>query len=288
MNILFVTDKKGRIQYNRAKILQKLIQDHNIDIVTLKDVNVNWNKYDLVYYSHFSLLKKNPAPKNKEIITSITSHKCLSDFDKTLKILKQFKRVSVNNTLLLNEFKGHVDNLYYTPNGVDTSFFTPKIRGRNDEVVFGWVGNADRATKRYNEIIIPLKEKYNFKIVATSKKDGFNDLLDKSQMRDYYHNIDFLVVSSLTEGTPNPALESMSCGTPVISSKVGNMVEIIKESYNGFISDGSIENYMDILHKAKKISRYQYDIMSRRIFDSIYNWDWSIKYKEWYNFLIGS
>ena len=44
MNIIFVTDKEGRIQFNRAKILKDIIQDHVIDVVTLKESNIRWNK----------------------------------------------------------------------------------------------------------------------------------------------------------------------------------------------------------------------------------------------------
>ena len=196
MNILFVTDKKGRIQYNRAITLKNLIKDHSIDVITLKDKKVKWRKYDIIYYSHFSLHKKIPAPEDKTITTSITSHKCLSDLKNTLKFLEKFDRVSVNNTLLFSNFGSSIKNLYYTPNGVDTSVFTPDYNEVNDKLVFGWVGNTDRAIKRYDEIVTPLKDKYNFKIVGTSKKDSIDKLLNKKEMRDYYNSLDYFVVSS--------------------------------------------------------------------------------------------
>jgi glycosyltransferase involved in cell wall biosynthesis len=287
MNILFVTDKEGRIQYNRAKILKSIIKDHTIDVVTLKDTDIRWHKYDIIYYSHFSLFKKIPAPKNKTIITSITSHKCLLDFEKTLKVLDRFNRVSVNNTILFDRFKNHIKNLYYTPNGVDVSIFTPDYNDVHNDLVFGWVGNTDRATKRYNEIVIPLSKKYTFKIIGSSKKDGIDKLLNKQDMRDYYNRLDYFVVSSNTEGTPNPALEAMSCGIPVVTTKVGNMIEIVDSGVNGFFVEGGTKSFIDVMDSLKDITKDGYRKMSQASRDRIESWDWSIKYKEWYNFLIG-
>ncbi len=287
MNILFVTDKKGRIQYNRAKILKSIIKDHQIDIITLKDENINWKKYDLIYYSHFSLYKKIPAPKDKTILTSVTSHKCLLNFDKTLKYLKKFHRVSVNNTILFDKFKDYIKNLYYTPNGVDTSFFTPYYNPIHAVPVFGWVGNIDRATKRYSNIIVPLSKKYNFNIIGTSKKDSIEKLLNKQQMREYYNGLDYFVVSSNTEGTPNPALEAMSCGIPVITTKVGNMIEIVDHGASGFFVEGSIKSFVEVIDNLKDMLKNDYQRMCVESRNRVESWDWSIKYKKWYNFIIG-
>jgi len=284
MNILFITDKKGRIQYNRAVVLKKLIKDHVIDIITLKDKKVKWKKYDIVYYSHFSLHKKIPAPNGKTIITSITSHKCLSDFKKTLKVLEKFDRVSVNNTILFSNFGCSIKNLYYTPNGVDTSVFTPDYNDVSDKLVFGWVGNTDRAIKRYDDIISPLKKKYNFKIVGTSKKDGIDKMLNTKEMRDYYNSLDYFIVSSEAEGTPNPALEAMSCGIPVITTRVGNMIEIVEHGASGFFVDGSMGSFVGVMDGLKG---NDYKKMSKEARSGMESWDWSIRYKDWCNFLLG-
>ena len=227
------------------------------------------------------------SSKNKIITTSITSHKCLSDFSKTLKVLEKFNRVSVNNTILFDRFKKYIKNLHYTPNGVETSVFTPDYNDLNDDVIFGWVGNIDRATKRYSEIITLLSRKHNFKVIGTSKKDGIDKLLNKKEMRDYYNSLDYFVVSSDTEGTPNPALEAMSCGIPVITTKVGNMIEIVNHGVSGFFVEGDMQSFMRVMDKLRDTSKSDYQKMCIESRRGVESWDWSIKYEEWYNFILG-
>ncbi|WZB73295.1 glycosyltransferase family 4 protein [Achromobacter xylosoxidans] len=40
-------------------------------------------------------------------------------------------------------------------------------------------------------------------------------------MPAYYNSLDLYVCPSAIEGTPNPVLEAMACGVPVISTDVG-------------------------------------------------------------------
>ncbi|WP_312583940.1 glycosyltransferase, partial [Staphylococcus aureus] len=47
------------------------------------------------------------------------------------------------------------------------------------------------------------------------------------EMVKYYSQIDVYVCPSKIEGTPNPVLESMACGVPVISTDVG----VVKDAF---------------------------------------------------------
>jgi len=100
-SILWVTDKKGRVQYNRAMLLRSYMTDIEVDVVCLGDVRKR--SYDLVYYSHFSQIERYPYSGKK--IASITSHKCIDSLPQTMRTLKQFDGVSVNNLHLMNFFK---------------------------------------------------------------------------------------------------------------------------------------------------------------------------------------
>tara|TARA_Y100000034_G_scaffold125155_1_gene174344 strand:+ start:111 stop:998 length:888 start_codon:yes stop_codon:yes gene_type:complete len=285
VRLLCIVDKKGRIQHNRLLKLQSLCKNISFSIYDLNS-KFSFLSCDLVYYSHFSLFKKKPF--NGPKIASITSHKCLDNMKQTIKDLKPFKAISVNNTFLLKAFKSHFSNLYYTPNGVDTKFFFNCEHRRNDKLVFGWVGNKDRSIKNYQTIYKPLKKKLGdicgFKAVASSKKDSVKDLRSAEQMRDFYHMLDCFLVTSSAEGTPNPSCEALSCGVPVITTRVGNMVEIIKDGENGFFVDDNVKSFRKKIKMVCELGEDRYKRLRKNARLSIEPWDWQYKYQAWERF----
>jgi glycosyltransferase involved in cell wall biosynthesis len=52
-------------------------------------------------------------------------------------------------------------------------------------------------------------------------------LVGKTDPRPYYETLDVSVLTSLSEGQPMVALESMACGIPVVSTDVGCCRELI-------------------------------------------------------------
>lgn len=59
--------------------------------------------------------------------------------------------------------------------------------------------------------------------------------LQPDKMIPYYQSADLVVIPSLMEAVSLAALESMACGTPVVSTNVGGMPEIIKEGKTGYL-----------------------------------------------------
>lgn len=284
MKIAYIVDKKGRIQDLRANVLREYLVDsgHEVGIYTIKD-KPDFSKYDRVYYSHFSLYHN--LPTKKQCITSVTSHKCLQNIKQTINQLSNFDGFSVNNTFLYTIFSKSFSNVFYTPNGVDTNKFLFNEKERESPLRLGWVGNKDREVKNYHTILSHLLKDYNFKIVATSKSDKEADLLSHGKMAKYYKSIDVYLVTSSNEGTPNPALEALSTGVPVITTHVGNMVEIIEDGYNGFFSEANVESFKASIKKMSDMGADEYKSMRKAARASVDNWDWSSKFKDWIKFL---
>ncbi|MDI6793069.1 MAG: glycosyltransferase family 4 protein [bacterium] len=70
----------------------------------------------------------------------------------------------------------------------------------------------------------------------------FNGLLPNNELAPYYAGADVMVIPSLAEGLPKVLIEALSCGTPVIGTRVGGIPEVIRDGCNGLLVDpGSSE-----------------------------------------------
>jgi len=207
----------------------------------------------------------------------------------TLNLLKKFKRVSVNNKILYDIFSKNI-KICYLPNGVDTDLFVFKKRRDfdNNFIHIGWVGNIDRNTKNFRKIELVKNyniANFNFRILKTRKSEKYR--FSQADMVNFYNKLDFFLVVSSTEGTPNPALEAASCGVPLITTSVGNMPELVINGKNGFFINHRISNVIKTLKKIKKLTKEQYQQMSRNIYSDIrLNWSWHkiiFNYKDFFN-----
>lgn len=67
----------------------------------------------------------------------------------------------------------------------------------------------------------------------------------------YYQALDAYVVASRQEGGPKAVLEAMSSGVPIVSTRVGQAMDIIKHSVNGWMVDSEdIEGLAHWTHTA--------------------------------------
>ncbi len=135
--------------------------------------------------------------------------------------------------------------------GVDLNLFGQKKNSRahanaTKDLVIGWAGNSKwgkvgKDSKGLHTIIKP--------VLKTMRKKGFKliehfadrnvQFIPLEKMKDYYNEIDVYICASDIEGTPNPVLEAMACGVPVISTDVGIVPEIFASKQQDFIFDRS-------------------------------------------------
>lgn len=120
-----------------------------------------------------------------------------------------------------------------TEDGVDLSVFQPTGLERfstasERPLVVGWVGNSKWSSeledfKGLHTILVPALEELvasGFHVIPFFA-DRQERYIPHTEMPDYYAKLDVLVCVSKIEGTPNPVLEAMACGVPVISTDVG-------------------------------------------------------------------
>ena len=67
----------------------------------------------------------------------------------------------------------------------------------------------------------------------------FKDWIAHEDVPRYLNDLKLLVLPSFTEGLPNILLEAMACGTPVLSTAVGAVPDIIKDCETGFLLESN-------------------------------------------------
>ena len=69
-----------------------------------------------------------------------------------------------------------------------------------------------------------------------SANSGIYFLGPKQNPLDYLQLSNCLILTSLWEGMPMCALESLSCGIPIVSTPAGGMIDVIQNNINGLLS----------------------------------------------------
>ncbi len=289
--ILFIVDSPHWAHDFKTDNLIKNLSD-NYEIIKcyqsdVKVENIEWADLIVVYYwkqFHDPNMQKllNVFQENKnKLLLGICSHNELEgDYrQQGTALLKSLASgIFVNNMFLYREFLPVFDvPVFYTPNGVDTDYFTYDRKNTvSGTLRVGWAGSLynHRNKRGFHNFIVPvIKAVDNIELVTAIREQEW---LDKQQMLEFYRSLDLYICASLAEGTPNPCLEAASCGVPLITTRVGNMPELIKHGVNGFFVEHNINDIAKKLIILKNnVPLRQY--MSESILRSIKEWDWGYR-----------
>lgn len=156
----------------------------------------------------------------------------------------QVDALLMNNTIAWEHCR-HQPRVHLCPNGVDLDLFRLRrpIAGRRPRVL--WCGSRFwRQVKGYDDFVIPLGERLaargidcDFLLVDSHSQNKRTP----AEMVEWFNQGTVLVCASLTEGTPNTALEAAACGCTLVSTAVGNMPELIEPGRNGYLVERSVE-----------------------------------------------
>lgn len=235
--------EKGRIEYLKS-------------ILELRK-KLKTNQYDIIHCHHALsalLLLLTFQSKQNKVITSYQNDPKNEHGLFLFQLLKyRFKNfIFKNNSMYISKLHG---NGYYLPNGVDTDFFSPtdKTLAKNklgldiDTTYILFVSSNklrhQKRLDRFEKVITLLKEKSTDKKIEPIILSNVN----RELMPFYFNAASLHLLTSDFEGSPNSVKESMACNTPVVSTPVGNVRDIIKGADNCFVSKSFQVNELVIL-----------------------------------------
>jgi glycosyltransferase involved in cell wall biosynthesis len=121
-------------------------------------------------------------------------------------------------------------------------------------VHFDWYGGVQPGEEAYgNEV---------FKKVKNLQLEGLICFHPATtEILDMYQNCDIFCLPSNYEGFPNVICEAMSCGKPIVCSRVCDNPNIVQDGQNGLLFDNT--NVNDMADKLQSICSLSQDVLSR-------------------------
>lgn len=242
------------------------------------------------------------------LTTSVYDHSFLNEdafwiTESFLKYVKSYTVSSKKLQVIYNNLDIEKKPMMEITDGVDLQKFIPRNIERFSKadrtISIGWVGNSkfedskkDKDLKGVRKIIIPaieelIEEGYNIKKKFADRNEGY---IPHDKMPEYYQSIDLYICASKEEGTPNPVLESMACGVPVISTNVGIVPEVLGEKQKKYIikersKEALKEKIIQFINNKEEWSE-----LSNENLEQIKDWSWNKKceqFKEFFDFNLG-
>lgn len=245
---------------------------------------------DLVLIYYWLELLKIPLSEStlirhaRRLIMGICSHFELEGDlrERGLDILRRLPcAIFANNLALVREFAPLFEvPVHYTPNGVDTTFFRPSAEARprlSAPLRVGWAGslsNQGPSQRRFHDVIEPAVAAVpGAELRAAIREERWRN---RDEMLAFYRDLDVYVCASRSEGTPNTCLEAAACGVPLVTTRVGNMPELVRDGENGLFFDGSAEELarrLSLLRDSPTLA----SSLAARMLETIREWDWSVQ-----------
>ncbi|MBZ9686387.1 glycosyltransferase [Clostridium estertheticum] len=301
---------------NIAKQLEKYLSEYfEFKIIAMADIHhlnmlIELTKdCELIHFfwrPQVMIFDERYVKNNLNISTAVYDHLFL-DVD-SLSINKKIFKISPNYYVSSEKLYNIYSNLPFcnkpkviVEDGVDLNLFKPINIERfknvsNREMVIGWCGNSKWASgledfKGVETILKPAIEQlvyegYPIKMYFADKNEK---MIPHNEMVNYYSNIDLYICTSKIEGTPNPILEAIACGIPIISTDVGIVPEVFGDKQKQFIlKERSIQCLKEAIKKIVSESKIFIELSEENLMQ-IKQWDWSIRvvyFKEFFKYCL--
>lgn len=242
--IAFIDGKSSKKEYISSIFkIHRLIKENRFDVI-----HVHYG------FSGLFLLLKN-ITKNIPVLITLHGGDIQREQGKnvqvffTKKILKKASAAITLNTRMDIIAKQYIKNTQIIPCSVNTDLFKPLeqsvVCNSSNQVKIIFPSDRTRYVKNYplfEETIHLLRTKYGINCITFEVKN-----LTREQVVSLYQSSDLMIMTSISEGSPQVVKEAMACNLSVISTNVGDVSVLlngVKDS--GVSNDMSAESLADL------------------------------------------
>jgi glycosyltransferase involved in cell wall biosynthesis len=285
--LLIIYDIEGWAYYHNARALQKYApDDFEVLVSTTYKQLLQAKDFDLILFLPFTHLGGLSAFCDEVDVHPIIVSVYSVGWGYANEWLEDTRALS--DGVIITSYRmwdkaGRLGDTWYLPSGVDLDIFrvTTPIEDRQPRLL--WCGSTfHRKIKGYDDIILPLKEKLQLSGLDLDLR--LADSMGKAkyslaQMAEWYNTGTIYACASLAEGTPNPALEAAACGCTIVTTPVGNMPELIRHGWNGYLVKWDVESF--IQHICMALDRKS--TLAQNMLLAIQEWGWEHRAKGYYD-----
>jgi glycosyltransferase involved in cell wall biosynthesis len=128
------------------------------------------------------------------------------------------------------------------PNGVDLDLYRPRDRSPRERPVVlfasAWLDDRRKGGHLLREALARLSD-LDFELVSAGDRAPLGralGVLGPEELARAYADADVFVLPTLAENLPNTILESLACGTPVVSFDVGGVGDAVRHLETGWLA----------------------------------------------------
>ena len=262
----------------------------------------SWDAYHLITYHTIGAVKNLTCPTENASELRLTNERKLAKLCDQIVLPTQKEKEHV-----IQYYNAPVDKIQIVPCGVNLELFKPmdKLSARrhlvfhvNDLIVlyvgrYAPIKGLDRLLKAFRNLMhlphlrlvmvggdgehSPMFRQLQSKAKALHIENRlmFAGRVDQETLPQYYSAADVLVVPSYYESFGLVALEALACGTPVVTTPVGAMEEIVKEGVTGYVAKDMDPQHYARLIETILIKQQQNGLSPSKIRSSVAEYTWT-------------
>lgn len=210
--------------------------------------------------------------RNHGNITIVNLCEWMKKYSSSSETFRDSKHTIIRNSLDIDIFKPYdkqaVRKLFGLSDNANVFMFgcqylTVKRKGMN--VLLDTI----KIRNNPNDIYVVFGEKLDINV--DSRIIHWGTIKDERLMAMAYSAADAFLLPSLEDNLPNSMLESLCCGTPVISFTNGGMTDIIEDGKNGYLVEPSDAEHLasaieKFIHNKSKFNRQEISEKARQMF----------------------